>query len=213
MVGAALTPLGIPALPVPPGTSGFHVKGTVYTGVLDRLAREPPEAVARIRGELADPALLAFYDQLFLASGWYDVFPVIPLLSAVAREKSVSLDQIASEGARERVTEDIRTIYRSVFRGASPDQVASRLVRGLARYLDFGRAEGESAGTGATEIVTHGMPAFLVPWYVPASGTFIRVALESAGAREVRIAWRNPEPSGRRDEIALVSLRATASWR
>jgi hypothetical protein len=213
MVGPALTPLGIPPLPVPPGTSGFHVKGTVYSGVLERLAREPPEAVAQVRDDLADPELLAFYDQLFLASGWYDVFPIIPLLAAIARQRQVSLEQVVSEGARERVTEDIRTIYRGVFRGATPDQVAVRLVRGLARYLDFGRAESGTTTPGSTELLTHGMPSYLVPWYAPAAGMFMRVALESAGAREVRINWRIPEASGRHEEIPLVSLRASVSWR
>lgn len=212
MTRRSVSVLGIPTLPAPPGKSEFHVKGVVYAGIFSRLAQEP-EAAAKLRAELADPELHRFYDQLFLASGWYDVFPIVPLIAALARVRSISFDVAAAEGARIRVTEDLNSIYRSVLRGTRPDEVAKRLTRGFSRYLDFGRAEVTSSSAGAIEISTSEMPTFLLPWYMPVAGTFFRVALESAGARDVRVSWRAPEDDGRRRDILLSRVHVALTWR
>lgn len=204
--------MGIPALPVPPGKSELHVKGVVYAGIFSRLAQEPG-AAEKVRAELSDPDLRRFYDQLFLASGWYDVFPLVPLVAALARVRSVAFDVAAAEGARIRVTEDLSTIYRTVFRGARPEDVAPRLPRGLSRYLDFGRAEATCSSAGAIDISTREMPTFLLPWYMPVAGTFFKVALESAGARDVRVSWRAPDADGQRRDIPLSRVQVALTWR
>ncbi|HSO00211.1 MAG TPA: hypothetical protein VLS89_18090, partial [Candidatus Nanopelagicales bacterium] len=208
----SLSVLIMPALPTPPGTSGFHVKGVVYAGIKNRLAQEPALA-AKLRAEITDPALIKFYDQLFLTSGWYDVFPVVPLVAAQARALGVSFDTAAAEAARARVTEDLSTIYRAFIRAASPEQLAPRLVRGFSRYLDFGAAEVKTAAPGSIEIVTRDMPVFLLPWYMPVAGTFFRIALESVGARDVRVSWRAPEDSGERKDLALCLIQVSLAWR
>ncbi|AKT38673.1 hypothetical protein [Chondromyces crocatus] len=212
MTRRPLSVLRIPTLPAAPGKSGFHIKGVVYSGIFGRLAQETG-ALERLREELNDQTLLGFFDQLFLASGWYDIFPIVPLFSAMARTRGVSFESASIEGTRARATEDLNSIYRSFYRGATPAQVALRLARGFGRYIDFGDATSTENADGTVEIATHKLPTFLLPWYMPSAATFCRIALELAGARDVRTFWRAPEDDGERGDISLASIQLSLSWR
>ncbi|EYF01206.1 hypothetical protein [Chondromyces apiculatus] len=212
MTRRPLSVLRLPTLPAPAGESGFHIKGVVYAGIFSRIAQEPG-GMDRLRAELSDQALLAFYDQLFLTSGWYDIFPVVPLFSGIARVGGISFEKATIEGTRARATEDLSTIHRPFYRGATPAQVASRLARGFARYIDFGQATTTEHADGTVEISIQEMPTFLLPWYMPSAATFCRIALEAAGAREVRTLWRAPEDGGYRGDVPLASLQLSLAWR
>jgi len=70
---------------------------------------------------------------------------------------------------------------------ASPEVVAPRRGRGFPKYLGFGRAENEEVRPGRLAMVSHGLPGYLARFYTVGSGAFCRMALELAGAREVRV--------------------------
>jgi hypothetical protein len=209
-------------------THGFRAKGLVFLG-----AREFYDE--RLKGgctavsDLLDPDVRAFFEQRFLTGGWYDVMPILAISMAAARAARVPHPRIVRENAEWMAKRDLRGIYRLIVAVASVELIVARLPDLSLRYFDFGHADGKMVGERLFESNRYGIPAPLADWFVYATAGFVPVALETAGAREVRVraaphvADGQAPPAGgegkeaakegtKGDGIALVRTKFEISW-
>lgn len=190
-----------------PGASPFHVKGVLYRGTQEYFAKEVPGGIEALYAQLADdPALLAFIQQTFLPSSWYDVLPAARLIRAEARAVGLTLARYLRLRTRYQAERDIGGVYRVLLKLASPDLVANRLPRLMAQMFDFGTTDTRVLATGHLDMRMRAFPAALVDWYVGCFGVYADVALRLAGAQNVAVTTKTPLPDGDRDGIPLVVI-------
>ena len=65
-----------PSLAFAPGTSPFHVKGTLWLGLRTYVQEHVDGGLDRL-SEYLEPSVRSFFSQFFLAAGWFDLFPVL----------------------------------------------------------------------------------------------------------------------------------------
>ena len=181
---AMVTPTHSP-LPMAPGKSPFHTKGHVYTGTLGYLKHAVPGSLPALYEHL-EPDVATFFEQIFLASGWYDNLPMAPLVEVAAQMLRKSPYDLVADMSRERGQEDIRGIHKLLLRVSSPEQVAVRLPRLTMRYFDWGSVDVQPEGRNRVRGVRTTVPELLVDWYFAATSGYLEAALPHAGARNVR---------------------------
>jgi hypothetical protein len=175
-----------PPLPIAAGTGPFQIKGSIYQGLV---AAARHVGVEQAFTAPLEPATRAFASQIFLSSGWYDAFPVVPLTEALAKQVGLSFAQVVRRGAKRRVTEDLETVYRIELKRSSPAELAPRLARGFDRYFAFGRAEIAESTSYAARAKMFGVPEYVAVWYKLSTATFFEVVLALAGATHVEVDW------------------------
>jgi hypothetical protein len=202
------------AAPFAPGEAPFHIKGVAYTRSLAYIDGRVLGGRAAVLGALVagDAALRRFFEQPFLASAWYDVFPLVALFGAAARRVSVPSVTFLREVSRHQASEDIHGIYRFMLKLVSPERIIERLPRVAAQYFDFVTAEVRKLGARSYESIGHGVPAPLLDLYMAVTENFLLVALETAGAKNPRNIWSPSEPEGEAHGLLLMQTRRELTW-
>jgi hypothetical protein len=201
------------ALPAAPGKSPFLAKGHIYRGMLGDFETTVPGGAARAVALIEDDAAREFFRQSFLPGGWYDILPALPLAVASSRGAGRTLSQMSREGARMAAERDVNGVYRFLLKVASPDRVIRAVLRASGQYFAFGSADCVKHEPGHAVIRKLGAPASLVPWFAPTLEGFIGAVMEFAGARDVRVLTRPPEPDGRLQGLETVTLTFEVRWR
>jgi hypothetical protein len=138
--------------------------------------------------------------------------PILPISHAAARASNVPHPRIVRENAQWMARRDLRGIYRLVVAVASIELVVARLPDLSLRYFDFGHADGKMVDARCFESTRYGIPAPLADWFAFASAGFIPFALESAGAKDVRVRALPHVPDGHAHGVALVRSKFEISW-
>jgi hypothetical protein len=199
--------------PFPPGSGPFRVRGTVYSGALERVAKRIPGGLAAICEAIALPEVTAvLQDGLFLASALYDIVPLIHLLGAVSRSGGPSVEQLVRSGARAAAERDVQSLYRAQMKSASAEEMAARLPRIFNRYFEPSRAEGAVVAPGAMETRFERLPAPYVGYYLWSNEGFIEGALGAIGAKEVRCAFGSAAADGDMSGIPMVRVSCRVTW-
>jgi hypothetical protein len=200
------------------GTSPFHVKGLAYRGFEAYAKRNVEGGMDRVRSELKDPALREFLMQPFLAGSWYDVLPVVPLAAAIAGLERSSLEDFVRRSSRRQARYDAQHVHRRFFEGHPPSALLSKIPRLFMQYTDFGRADvadmgdlsGAEAGQGA--VVRTGVPAFILPWFVPMNEAYIEAILEVMGSERPRSKGQIVSRDGDVAGVPTVTVRFRVMW-
>ncbi len=199
-------------LPFAPGTSPFRAKGVLYLGMFEYLDKHLPggrkAALAGMEGE----AVARFFAQPFLASGWYDSFPGVPLQHAAARIANQPVADFVRQVARWQAERDTHGVYRFLLKLASAEMVVDRVPLLATRYFDYVKVDQQRVGPKEYTAVITGVPAPLAALYMGITEPFLEVAIETAGARDIRFRWSAPEPDGARAGVGLVRLRRHLCW-
>ncbi len=199
--------------PFPIGESPFHVKGGVYLGTQKYFASQVKGGLDALWAQIEDPQLLAFIQQKFLPSSWYDVLPVYELIRAEARAVGgLTIARYLVERAKFQVEQDIGGVYRFLLKIVSAESVAMRLPRMLTQVLDFGAHEAERVGPDRVDAHVTGYPAMLWDWYSTAFQVYSERALTLAGARDAAVRVRPAEPDGERDGVELIKFSLECRW-
>lgn len=170
----------------------FRAKGRVYLHSKAYCDEHVKGGWAAVQEQLLDAKLRAFTDQLFLASAWYDVLPIVPISEAASRAAGASHKEMLVESARWTARRDMRAIHKVLLTLASVDQVALRLPRVALQYFDFGESDARLLERGAMAMTQRGIPIELSRWMVWAVEGFAPVVLEQAGAKNVRLKLAKP---------------------
>lgn len=170
-------------LPFPAGESPFHMKGLGYQTTLRWVRGRLRKQGRPLRTAFHDPGLVEFFEQRFLASAWYDVFPILALAEAGARLSDTDVPTFVRDLTAEQARNDTRGVYRFLLTLVSPQALARRLPKLTEQYFDFGGVDEESTDEpGQVVVVRRQMPHALVDWYEVAAGAYVREVLGLAGA-------------------------------
>lgn len=191
--------------------SPFHAKGLVYQGARDFYAKRVPGGLDAVRRRL-EPDLADFFGQSFLAGGWYDVLPIVPLSRTAAHLSGVTHPRLVRENAAWVAERDMNGVYRFALKLASPGAVVSRLPRLSMQYFDFGRAEGAATGDRRFETWRYGIPEALAQWMVWVTEGFTPVVLKAAGAGQVTVRVQEQERDGDVLGLHTVRMRFVMEW-
>jgi hypothetical protein len=201
-----------PSSPVSrPAEPPFRAKGLVFLGAREFYAEHLPGGCDAVRA-LLDPGTAAFLDQRFLSGAWYDIMPILPISVAAARAASMSHSRIVRDNAAWMAKRDLRGIYKLIVTMATVEMVVQRLPELSLRYFDFGTADGTMVGDKLFESNRLGIPANLADWFANATHGFVPVALETAGAKNVRVRGSHHVPDGHAHGVALLRTRFQISW-
>jgi hypothetical protein len=193
------------------GKSPFSGKGLVYAGAREFYDEIIEGGSAAVSARL-DGALRAFTEQHFLASGWYDILPILAFSEAAARMAGLTHRELVKRNAAWMARRDLTGVYRLMVQIASPQTVAMRLGRLSMRYFDFGTVESEATRDGVVESRRSGIPEIMARWFVWAAEGFIPVAMQTAGAKDVRVSCDPPRPEGTAHGVPTVHLRFAIAW-
>lgn len=194
-----------------PGASAFRCKGLVYQGAKRFYDARVPGGAKHVAGLITDEALRVFWEQPFLAGGWYDALPIVELSRVAAHAAGVPHTQLVKESARNVAERDVNGVYKVLLKLASPELVVKRLPRAALQYFDFGTTRDEQLEGKSYTAVQAGVPEILGSWMSTCFAGFAPVALELAGGRNVRVR-SVASPARPRDGLDMVDLRVTILW-
>lgn len=198
-------------LPMPPGTSPFHVKGHVYAKMKDDV--EQTIGVARLAERLEDPAVREFWGQPFAAGSLYDALPMTPLAITHARIMGTPMHPFCREKGRIIAGRDVPGLYRAVLRLFSPSTLVGRLPRAAMLYFDFGVGSVEWITPNVARTTLSGVPWSLAAMMSGILEGFISQALELTRAPGVTV--RTLEcvyDGGSVAGVATAALRHESTW-
>lgn len=198
-------------LPFAPEKSPYKIKGNAYRRAIERFQRDLGGLEKVL--ELANNATLTgFYAQPFMASSWYDVFPLPLIHQAGALLMNQPYDEYIEERSRETFEKDVRGIYRMVLKVMSPQTVVSRLARIQSQYFSFAETTCKEAGKNAAQLKSVGFPAMIARFYVPVLRAYTSGAVQSSGGQDVRVqattGTESPGPHG----VPLTDVTLDVSW-
>lgn len=116
---------------------------------------------------LPTPALQNFFSQPFLASSFYDMYPLVAGCGVLASLARSPLDTFAQQQGRAQASYDVEHAYRALLQGKSTDDVHSRLRPLAGRYYDFGEWEVDRVGPNRIRVVERALPIWIMPWFIP----------------------------------------------
>lgn len=201
-----------PPLPRPAGTSPFLIKGNPYRGLASLVSRALRGGIDELCEAIEDPALRDFFRQPFLASSRYDVLPMRPLVTTLARLLGRPLDELIVQTTAAQARYDYRTVFRQLLGGSRLDNWHERTARFGAQYYSFGHFDGDAVAPGIVVMRHHGVPEYLAPWYAPMQAAYAEETVRVLGGANVRselLAW---EPHAPMDGLPTVVTGTKVLW-
>jgi hypothetical protein len=199
-------------LPFSPDQSPFRVKGVFHRGNLEYIDQVVPGGVEAALGSLRDERLRSFFRQPFLASQWYDVFPLVAISYPCARLCGKLLSEYLRARSRYQAEQQRSGIYRQLLDLRSPSAIAMRLPLIAEQLYDFGSTCVREVGENTVEVERGGMPASLMSWYIPGTETYIATALEASGATWAKARTTPFSPTGTSHGLEIGTVRHVFSW-
>jgi hypothetical protein len=201
----------VPELERPSDASVFCVKGTMWLGIRAYVDEQVAGGLERVNAQLTPPQQ-AFFSQMFLATAWFDLFPMI----AVTRAISVARRQPHMEQARQLALwhgeHDLKHIYKAILKQSTPAAVCKRFPIIYSQLYNFGHIEIVREEENAVAACGHGMPEALAAWWMQATEGYLQPILQAAGGRNVKLTWKPTKPDGERAGVPLVRVPSVTSW-
>ena len=200
-------------LPCAPGESPFHIKGMPYRGLLYFVAKSLPGGVEAFTAALEDPRLRAFVGQTFLATVRYDVLPMLPLFTTLARLLDVPFDALVQGAAASQARYDARTVYQRILSGGFPGadrEPHHTLRRPVLRLRKDDRREHRAQDIRAPPLRRPCVPVPLVRADAPLHTAEVA---RLCGAEEVETSSCDIVLDGLQGAFPLVRIRSEFRWR
>jgi hypothetical protein len=196
-----------------PGKSPFRINGVFYIGARQYIQDRIPGGMAKIAELLADPALVAFCNQPFLATAFYDLLPIAPLTHACAHAKGITFAQYVDKRATAQASSDIAGVYKGLMarRGAVVPFLEG-VARLSARIYEFGAMEVKALGEHAAELRRVEIPEPVLSWYLASTQSYVAELLHAAGVAGVKTQWAEKEKLPAKSGIDLYAARLMISW-
>ena len=195
------------------GESPFRIKGLGYRGHVEHTNQHVRGGLARALEVANDPALSKFFAQPFMASSWYNIFPLVELGLLCAELVGTPYRVYLIDRTRKQARADLSSVYHQLLLWmAQPGTVARRIPGMIGRYFDFAPARVLEEGPGFARGVCEGLPALLVDWYEPVTTTWLVEALSLAGAQQPRIEITTPPGPTHASGLQMLDLHWRLGW-
>ncbi|MDC0747978.1 hypothetical protein [Polyangium mundeleinium] len=193
-------------LPCPPGEGTFRSKGIAYRGLAHLVTSRVEGGPAAFAAALPTPALQRFFDQPFLASSFYDMFPLVAGSGVLASLARIPLDVFAHQQGRTQAAHDVEHAYRALLQGKSTDDIHSRLRPLAGRYYDFGEWDVERQGPDRIRVVESALPIWIMPWFVPMQIGYFSGLMAAMGKPSSTVTMQSFRREGLAGAMSLVVL-------
>jgi hypothetical protein len=199
--------------PFAPGESPFAIKGTAYKGHLEYVATHVPGGIDAMRARFTDERLVAFFDQAFLASSLYDLYPLVIAAEPCGALMGMSAMDFAGTRARDQAPKDLGGVYRFLLSMVPTGSVARRLPQLLTQVFNFGSTTVLEDAPGYVRAQIEGLPEALAPWMSVIMSAYGEAALRTSGARDATF-WIKPgEPMGHDRGVRIVRSAVEVRFR
>jgi hypothetical protein len=161
---------------------------------------------------LGPHAAAAYYDQIFVASGDYDISPLVLLYRVVAKMKGVPTGKFIEARSRWSAASVIQGLWKPVLKTVSPEAMADRVHFAFNRFFEPSRATPILVAPGRLEVEFTTIPAHMNGFYTTSTVGFVEAALELAGAKDARLEFARPQPSGELAGVPIERHRFVGTW-
>ncbi len=198
-------------LPCPAGASPFRFKGLPYRGFVHMVSHAIPGGLDAFCRELEDPTVRDFIRQPFLATGRYDVLPIVPLMATAARLIGVPWDTFVRTSTQAQTRYDARTVYKRLYDGATKQDTPARIARFEAQHNDYATFSAWFDGPHKLILQNEGFPAYLWPWFSVMQPAYTEeaTAIVGAPARAVSLPFVH---TGKREGFDVGTTRCEVRW-
>lgn len=200
-------------LPFAPGQSPFLVKGSICKGCIDYVTENVKGGMPAVLAELPSAELRRCFDQAFLASAWYDIFPLNSLMLAAAQVVGMRHEAFLNQVFEAQAARDQRGVYKLLLHAISPEMLVKRLPRIGSQLFSFTTSEVREIAPGHWENAISGIPVVLQTVYCESSGAFVSRALRTTGAKDFQHRWLEPRPAPNAHGIAICTVVRELRWR
>lgn len=202
----------LPNAQFPPGTGPFGARGVLVSGIVQYTQHRVPGGLAAVTQRL-DTQTAAFFDgSIFLASGVYNLSPVVAFVRVAANLQGTSVAEFVRARSRSSAKTSVERLYQRQLDSATPSEMAARLPRIFGRFFDPCQAESLTAEPGHMEVRFCGLPTIMLGFYAWSCAGFVPEALRLAGASDCRHAWDEPVCCGTRDGLDVADLSFNVRW-
>ncbi|HMA91431.1 MAG TPA: hypothetical protein VKP30_02050 [Polyangiaceae bacterium] len=199
-------------LPFAVGQSPFKIKGNAYRGQIEYTNANVKGGMRAALDSLNDSAQREFFAQPFMASSFYDVYPLVVMAHVSARLNGVTFAELVRLRTVKQAEKDLTGVYHMLLRLVSPEIVATRLPQLTAQYFNFGTGKIAKREPGWVEAVRFGVPRGLVDWYGVVGQCYVTRALELNGARNPRALLSPPRKEGKAHGMDLFTMSFEYRW-
>ena len=193
-------------LPCPPGEGTCRIKGVAYRGLAHLVTCRVEGGTAAFATALPTPALQVFFGQPFLASSFYDIYPLVAGSGLLASLSRAPLDAFAQQQGRAQAAYDVEHAYRALFQGKSVDDVHARLRPLAGRYYDFGEWDVERTSHDRIRVTERGLPIWIMPWFVPMHIGYFSGLMAAMGKPGSTVSMQSFRREGLAGAMPLASL-------
>jgi hypothetical protein len=198
-------------LPHPPGASPFHIKGEFYRLLAEVLAHHDGRSDGAVMRVIEREGLRDFVTQPFLSSAMYDVLPLPRAFMAIAEARGRDVIELTTKMGQATVEAQLKGVYARFLTSLSPDRFAQRFDQVINHFYDFAPVAVAASGPDGAQVVRRGMPLCVAEWWAVITIPFIRIPLESNGARDVAVEWRIA-PSGTDRGTPVGDVTCDVRW-
>jgi hypothetical protein len=198
----------------PPGTGPFRARGFAYNAALEYVDKRFPGGRPALRAAFgAGDPYVSYLDQLFLASGDYDVSPLVRLYVVLAAQVKTSPATFVEVGSRRSAVQQTQGMWKPMLKTSSPEAMAERVHYAFNRYFEPTQARNVSVSAQGFEVEFTKVPIQMRGIYLSSTNGFVTAALELAGATTPELVWQPPVADGELKGVRIEKVRFLASFR
>ncbi len=191
----------------------FRARGLAYVSALKYVDGPLPGGRRAFLEALGTSEDAAFYDQIFIVAGDYDVSPLLRLYVVAAAIEKTPLAAFIEERARWSGSSDSKGLWKPSLHGATPEDVAAKLHFAFNRYFPPCHAQPLNAERETFSGELSLIPTCMNGLYTASTLGFYRGALDGVGATGVHVDWERPIASGMHGGTKIERLRFTVTWK
>jgi hypothetical protein len=183
-----------------------------YRGSFEYIERAVPGGMRAVLGAIRSEGLRAFLEQPFVAATFYDVFPLVAIGYPSASLCGQPIDRFLRHRSRFQAEQQATTVYRSLLSLTSPAAIATKLPLLASQLYNFGTTGVQQTGASTVDVTRGGLPAELLPWYVPGTEAYLVTALRLSGAINPRVTTSAFRPDRKEHGLITGALTHWLSW-
>jgi hypothetical protein len=199
-------------LPYPAGSSPFKIKGNAYREQIEFTNINVAGGMRAAVAALNDLRQREFFSQPFMASSFYDVYPLVVMAHTCARLNGITFTDLVKARVRHQASKDLSGVHRMILRLVSPETIATRLPQLTAQYFNFGTGRISKQETGRVEAVRGGVPEGLVDWYGIVGTSYVVCAMEINGTKNPKARLLPPQKEGKAHGLDLYTMTFEFRW-
>jgi hypothetical protein len=208
--GFRFDPIGTDRFPL--GEGPFRVRGLAYVAALAYVDKRLQGGRAALDQIFAGDPVRAYFDQIFVPPGSYDVSPLLRLHLAAAPREGKPIARFIEERSRASAVHDARGMWKPLFGAGTLPAMCQRLPLAFNRYFDPSQATVTAADPSHFSAELSRVPDCMSGMYVASTNGFVSAVLELAGAQNVRLEWTSPMREGNLSGIVTCRIRFVAYW-